>query len=226
MNVNLPKWPALTVVGKKVTGRQAAEILIRTDDYMPDYTWGGNDRDHAKALNDLFGVSVFAYDMPDSDRQKRYDKIRALRQSMGILDLEYLDNSMIVSAWVGGPKGWCDWNGTIFCNYFNVGKWPSVEAVAEDWSKIAEAFPFLDLRSQLYSGETSESDSVPVVEFTVKNGAATVTEPESEIVPVKFLNDMAIINRFTAPFTEHGISIEELREKLELVYGSIPTVDG
>ena len=41
LEIGLPKWPALVVKGKKITKEEAAEILIRTDDFW----FSANDHD-------------------------------------------------------------------------------------------------------------------------------------------------------------------------------------
>lgn len=40
-------------------------------------------------------------------------------------------------------------------------------------SNPLEAFPYLDLRCQLLSGESCEEEAKPVVEFIVKDGTVT-----------------------------------------------------
>ena len=45
--VELPKWPALVVIGESVTKEQAMEILIRTDSLY----FGCNDKEWEEELN-------------------------------------------------------------------------------------------------------------------------------------------------------------------------------
>ena len=45
MNITLPKWPGMIVEGDPVTPELAAEIIIRTDSQLPDFTYAGNDSD-------------------------------------------------------------------------------------------------------------------------------------------------------------------------------------
>lgn len=215
--VSLPKWPAFTVVGDRVTSAQAAEICIKTDSFVPNFKYASNDRSFERELNALFGVP---YDNEENAREtwKRHDE---LRDRLGVLNLGYLNNARIVSSFIGGPHGWCDWDGNIFCNSFNIGKWPDVEDVATDWATIAAAFPFLTLRSQVFSGETSESDSQPVVEFSVSDGRVIVQSPTT----ADHVNNSVtenIINMFSNPNRERGITIKMLERKLKDVYGEIP----
>lgn len=171
LNRGLPKWPAFTVDGKRVTMEQAREIIIRTD-HVFDYI-GCNDRDWIKQIVRVMGL-------PKSDDFLGYDDnaLDALSEKIGHIPIEYLANSRVMSSFVGGPHGWIDWSGNVFCNSYNIGKWPSVEEVYDDWSKIAEAFPYLELTSQLFSGEAGSDEEIhPVVEFEVKGGKVEVKEP-------------------------------------------------
>ena len=196
-NLNLPKWPALVVVGKPVTGEQAAEIIIRTDSMH----FSCNEWEFKRQLHAAF------YDIEISDRSYGSEE-RAIKQKLGLdpddrsswnvywdhtekvkmetgqIDLEYLNNDQVVSSWFGGPHGWCDWQGRIGCWNYNIGKWPSVETVFREWQRIAKAFPFLDLTCQLMNHEVDCEEYVddipgPVVEFRVKSGRVTMKEPRS-----------------------------------------------
>ena len=170
-DIKLPKWPALVVVGDDVTKDQAKEILIRTTStYLRcnDGAWN-------KIVALAFGISAD----PDSDLE--WDIQEAVFKGLGVLDLIYLTNNRIASSYVYGPTGWCDWSGKIGCNNFNVGKWPTVEYVTNDWKTIAAAFPFLNLKAQLFNGEHCEDNLKPLVEFQIKNGEVSVTTPTEAI---------------------------------------------
>ena len=212
------KWPGMIVKGDNVTVEQAAEILLRTDTHLPFFQYAGNDQEFIRELEALFGVvreestnGIHLWDKMD-EAYKKYRK----------LDLYYLQNDRIISCWIGGPKGWCDWDGTIGCRNYNIGKWPTVEAVAEDWNTIAEAFPFLNLQCQLFNGETCEDYSAPILIFKVKDGNVVVGDSDE---PIDIFSD-AIDPILSSPFglfsyeKERGISIDGLKKKIELVYGN------
>lgn len=218
--VNLPKWPALIVVGKKVTTEQAAEILIRTDAHLPNFKYASNDPRHEENLNALFGIREEA-DLTTEYLRERWSRIENLRERLGILELGYLTNNQIISAYIGGPHGWCNWNGDIFTNSYNIGKWPSIKEVVTDWSIIASAFPFLDLKSQLFSGETCEPGD-PVVEFSIHAGNVDVMVPSSTLAPPVFDVERDLSTLFMGNTRERGITVNGLRQKLESVYGEIP----
>ena len=207
--IALPKWPALIVMGERVTRDQAMEILIRTDDFM----FMSNDREWDRQLCEAAGMEfdgTFA----------KLDSAQAAREKYHVLRLGELTNHRIVSSYIGGPHGWCDWDGAIFCNSYNVGKWSITEGVLGDWEKLAEAFPYLVLKSQLLSGEHTEDDASPLVEFHIQDGTAKAYEPESLLAPtVSDVSPASIAAIFTNPYRERGCTIEQFKEALGVVVG-------
>lgn len=245
MDIGLPKWPALLVKGDDVTAVQAAEILVRTDHSMPSFEYAGNDRAHAQRLADIFGIPEeyddgigYLQKRTEAQESKRVNEmhvkwasIEALEKKLGKLPLEYLGNSWIVSSYIGGPHGWCNWEGKIGNCNTNIGKWPSVEAVTRDWELIAEAFPFLNLECQLCNHEAGypKEDQVngPIVKFIVKKGKvkAIPQDPgkDTYIVAPRDSDISRFLSRLHDGCTaEQGISVAELRKKLQKVYGDIP----
>jgi hypothetical protein len=168
----LPKWPAMTVVGERVTPEQAEDILLVTNN------WWHMCNDHAWEREVYAAVGL-------STNIDRFDsaflaELQQLCDRLGVLSLGYLENARIMSAWIGGTKGWCDWNGQIFTNNYNIGKWPSIEDVHDDWVQIATRFPFLNLKCQLWNKEASEEgETHPVVQFDVRDGKVLLREPEN-----------------------------------------------
>jgi len=149
------------------------------------------------------------------------DALRAFEQRYQILNLSYLHNHQIVSSWIGGPHGWCTWDGAIGCAVYNIGKWPTVEAVTADWKTIAAAFPFLELRAQLINDEGEAG--FPAVEWRVASGQVELDlEPRELLRPTLSLDDMDIVARVLFPGAERGVSVERLTEALELLRSRFP----
>lgn len=216
-NYGLPKWPALLVKGEKITKQQAMEIIIRTDDII---RLSSNDKDFENQICKItLGVECKRYGDEDRniaiklglDPDKWNDAVWNYKEEKAKLvkplELEYLNNRQILSNWIGGAHGWCDWNGNIHTNNYNIGEYPSVEEVYKEWVMIAKEFPFLNLRCQLLSGETCEPNTSPVVEFVVKNGEVSLIEPNETLsgtVDVDFrINDYG---------RERGCTIEQFKE--------------
>lgn len=182
-SISLPKWPALLVVGEKVTPQQAQEINIRTSS-LP----------YLSTNNRKFSAEVYEYLYKVKNLTNYWDYTGDINvtEEYGILELEYLQNQYIASAWIGGPHGWCDWQGNIFANNYNIGKWPSVSQVYQEWCLIAHTFPFLNLQCQLLNKECSEhcndeenskETTRAVVQFTIEKGAVDLeVEPKSLIL--------------------------------------------
>lgn len=202
---DLTKWPRLIVVGDDVTEEQANEILVRTNQW-----WlCSNDRHWERMVYGLIGVRVDDFDRPD------HKDIQAFESRHRVLDLHYLNNSRVVSSWIGGPKGWCDWDGSIGCANYNIGKWPEVDEVLDEWRKIATAFPFLRLRAQLVPQE-GESP-VAAIEYIVHDGEVTWrNEPETLLAVPTDLSADVVASIFT-PGRERGVPFFRLKHALEQV---------
>lgn len=211
LNLSLPKWPKIVVSGSSITKEQAAEIIIRTSN-LEFYC---NDRNWTHELHDVMGTlkdTKSEYDMID------YNKLNDLKKELGVLSLQYLGNDRIASCYIGGGKGWCSWDGTIGCDGFNIGKWPSVKEVLKEWQLIAKEWPFLDLRCQLWNGEhhnpEEREDYAPVIEFVVKNGIVTLSLPNGE---VKHDNETPFINLASILLGgESGCSLSQFKDAIEI----------
>ena len=71
----------------------------------------------------------------------------------------------------------CNWDGSIGCDGYNVGKCPDVGSIFEEWKLIAEAWPFLKLKCQLWDKGYDDCEK-PVIEFIVENGSVLLQKPE------------------------------------------------
>ncbi len=207
--VGLPKWPCLVVQGDSVTPEQAMEILIRTNNWSI-YT---NHKWWRTTIEKLIGVPEFDKEGCIERINKREDAKDKFKKDMGVLPLEYLDNRRVCTSYVGGPHGWCDWEGTIFNSGYNIGKWPNISEIWSEWVNIAEAFPFLNLWCQIYSGEEYEIIySRPIIEFVVSKGKVVVQEPSVHtLTPKKVERSENMLGR------EQGCSEEKLKEAINYV---------
>jgi hypothetical protein len=211
MDIELPKWCGHLVKGEPVSEEEAAEIIIRTNSYISDHDEIG------KEIWKTFGYSPKVRTIKRSDGStyqfNEYPHAQ-IREDFQQLNLSYIDNERIISHWIGGPNGWCNWDGTIFQANKNVGKWPDCEAIYEDWCKVAEAFPFLNLRSQIlpcemYTLIENSPGILPVIEFQVKNGKVSVVKPTDLCV---FPRDVEFYHtRFSLQ------NLDQLREKIAIV---------
>ena len=97
-NIALPKWPAMVVQGNRVTEKQAAEIIFRTDSNHLD--WSANANEYVAKLNQLFGIPDRDYRQPTEQQMKRWRGIDALAERYDLLQPSYLHNSQIVSSYI------------------------------------------------------------------------------------------------------------------------------
>lgn len=164
----LPKWPQMIVRGKAVTVEQAKEIILCTDDTLTSgYGWSYN--------NSTFFVK-FRVSAGFKESGDDWSLSEHIKSRIGCIETAYISNDYAISSFIGGPHGWCNPNGTIHFTD-NVGKWPSVKELYDDWVIIAERFPFLHLDATMYSGESCESDTYPICTFSVRGTTVTVGKP-------------------------------------------------
>lgn len=185
--LNLPKWSQMFVSGKPVTIEQAKDIIFRTDHFLTDsYEYaGGNERAFNVAYRKKAKLNTIEH-----DRNKQLQ----LRSSIQFVYTDFVVNDWASSAFIGGPHGWCSPSGQIsFVD--NVGKWPTISKLYDDWSIIAEAFPYLDLNVTLIHGELYAVDADPVVNFRVVDGTVTVETPNLTVHPE------AVLDLVEAPYT-------------------------
>ncbi|PWI16039.1 hypothetical protein DI272_19095 [Streptomyces sp. Act143] len=208
--MELTKWPRLLVTGQPVTEEQANDILIRTANLWLMHT---NDREWTAIVGEVLGMEngPHGFWTPDSTK--------AAVERLRCLDLEWLYTSRIASSWIGGPHGWCNWDGTIGSTNYNIGKWPDVESVTEEWQQIAAAFPYLDLRAQLV---TDEGSGELAAEWTVAAGRATHREPapgEPLITEPNNLDEFDFLHRLFVG-GERGVPLPRLRAAVAQVLES------
>ncbi len=174
---DLPKRPEVFINGLQVTVEQAKEINFRTDtnlSYIDEYGFG-NDRSFRQRCQDLFGWNQV---LKMTQNRERWNVTELWAKQLGYIGTSYIHNSWLASCYIGGANGWCRSDGTILMEGQNVGTWPSVAGVVEDWQNLVKAFPFLDLVCTLFSAEAGEDDGYPVATIIVKDGSVTVVEPD------------------------------------------------
>lgn len=205
----LPKWAACVVKGQQVTLDQAKEILIRTDSWR----LYSNDREWEESVAAAAGYPR----LEDTEDFSKYGKLLDdWESSHGIIRLEYLCNSQIITLGAPNSRGWCHWDGTIYKNGANIGKWPEVENVYNDWVRIAGAFPFLKLKCQVFDSECGNFGIQPVVEFVINSGKVEVREPTEAFIVEEENISLLLTSILFNQTRERGCSLELLTEALEL----------
>ena len=238
LGVELPKWPKMYVTGKPVSVEQAKEIIRRTDTFFT-HGYGGNNREYDQWVRDTIGIPSDGYDFDYEAQQKLSDEERsalwrkrcqerdAWREQWNVLQTDYVLNSWVSCSFIGGPHGWCHPDGTIGFED-NVGKWPSVKAVYEDWQALAKAFPFITVGVTLFSGESTEDGASPLVSLAVNDGHVLLLDPTEADVhaghpPATRRADSSgssietYMRDFYSPFREQGLPdswIEEWGKKV------------
>lgn len=159
----LPKWPQMIVTGKTLEEEQALEIIRRTDRFFA-CPIGNNHNFVEKAKN------IVKYP------KDGYNDIIEWEEKWGYISLEYVENDWISSAFIYGPHGWCHPDGSI-AYALNIGKWPEVPEILNDWETIAQAFPFLEAEVTVMNNE-HHCPSEPVVSFLIRDGEVELVDPK------------------------------------------------
>lgn len=167
---DLPKWPQMFVTGAQVSVEQAKEIIRRTDSFFLHCGRTGNDARYAERV-----LNRLNFPRGDSDTLKLFTKEDEWKKKWGCIETEYVFNSWISCAYIGGPHGWCDPDGTIFYTD-NIGKWPTIDTVLKEWQTLAQEFPFLKIGVTLMNAEATE-ENTPVVSMLVENGKVELVDP-------------------------------------------------
>lgn len=194
LNVNLPKWPQLMIVGEDVSVEQAKDIIFRTDSFLTDSSRfsGGNAQEFNRTYREEAGLD-FSWLSEDQEQdlplQFDFEVAQRVRQRIGFVHLNYIESDWASCPFVGGPHGFCSPEGKIYFQD-NVGKWPDVEDIYHDFCLIAEHFPFINLKATLYNGESCEEDSIPLVSFVVQNGNVDVVNEDFKLKERYFVHHL------------------------------------
>ena len=227
--VSLPKWPQMRVWGRAVSPRQASDIIVRTDSFWSSQGHDGNNHQFEAELCRALDVPRIGDAAGDVAWRALHEAWERFQDSIGYISTEYVRNSWISAASIGGPHGWCQPDGRIFFED-NVGKWPSAEKVMADWAQLAEAFPFLDLEAALMTGESCEDGTSVAVVFAVANGAVTAhgadyplfqrygVEPAEIVSADRTADMMAAFNaRLSGHASENHFTVAQVCEMVKAV---------
>jgi len=122
MSRGLPKWPQHYVTGVPVTVEQAKEIIRRTDTFFEGGGYGGNNHKFNRRIRTLLGMPPDFMDEPKKQETpeetaaywvRRDQMHQAFRERWRPVSTEYVHNSWVSCAFIGGPHGWCHPDGQI-----------------------------------------------------------------------------------------------------------------
>ena len=183
-NTEWPKWPKLLMVGETVKPEQAMEILIRTNHwYMLEHNY--NQDIIGETIKKFYTKTLAPEDQIGTNEIDGEDLVKKL----DVLELNYLENARIQSSWIGGLKGWMNWDGTLFTNNYNIGKWPTEDELIYDIKTVINAFPYLNFELQLVREEYNDDGLLeaqyPFFTCLVKNKDIKIIEKENLITHIE-----------------------------------------
>lgn len=137
-NIHFSKWNGFLVSGDQVTKTQAAEIIIKTNNWRELNFTNCNDE-----ISDLLEKIYFDYlpveekiDGRQKIKEKNFLDLFKIKES-----LNYLNNFKISHYPI---DSWVDFDGTIFCDSREIGKKCSFIDLLHDIKTIKKNFPYLN----------------------------------------------------------------------------------
>jgi hypothetical protein len=183
------KWAGLLVVGESVSKEQAAEIIVRTT----RWPLSSNNTQTDEIFNNLIS---------------NHKEFKKYLKNIKPLNLDLLINERITTSYISGPKGWINWDGTIFTNSYNVGKYPSIQQITNEWENIAKEFPFLNLKSQVINQEIhDEEKAIPTAQWNIKDGKVNTEFPTKLICEIHKFDEEDFLLGF---FKDVGATVEDV----------------
>lgn len=189
LNCWLPKWPQMLVTGDSIATDQALEIIRRTDTFFTRDQYG-NSHGFNKMLRKLLHMPEDSND--DCFHIDYYhSQLNTWQNNWGCIlaarDYLYTRNSWVSCNFPSGPNGWCHPDGNIGYN-LNIGKSPSCKEVFEEWTIIAQTFPFLTnigvtlMDSEMTIGGEKKEQASPVISFFIHEGVVKIVDPHNNDV--------------------------------------------
>ena len=232
------KWPCCIVTGREVSDSQAMEMIWRLDNSMNSsyMEYMGNDTDFRNWFKKIMNAPTDKVDYGNTQGEDlrnaintHYENCRKMNQILGLIETNYFNTSWICSSYIYGPHGWIHPNGYIGFSD-NIGKWPTVEEVWDDWEIIAKAFPFLNVDVTIMDGEDGYYHN-SVFSLHIEQGKISAYDKP---IPVEDLKLHAGDNPYTrrkAKNENHLTNIliscrgERFFNESEIVSWKIPTYD-
>lgn len=201
------KWCKILVVGDPLTREQTNEVLLRTNN-----SWTGQDDYWNDELAAIAGIELDQYGYPD------WQQYRQATRELGLLNLEYMGNSRIVTSYIGGPHGWVDWRGRVHANSYNVGKNPSEAEIGDELAAIAKEFRYLRMIVQVLTGEDGREVAA---QWRVADGSAIQVARRRKVTSLAAEDEDTIgehlFNVLTSRDWGKGVDAERLREAVAQV---------
>jgi hypothetical protein len=130
--------PHLLVVGEDITEEQASEIIIRTNRWP------------IIRFSHLYEKikKIYISSLPEEELISHVEfNYQILEKKIKSLHLNYFFNNRVDST--SGLRGWCNWDGKIFCNNYVLRGWPNYENIISDLEAISSNFPYLKFKLQI-----------------------------------------------------------------------------
>ena len=152
--VDLPKYPKMSVTGESVSREQAKQMIFALDDFIATLGTGGYTNDHEwadwakKLLRQNRPVLMVNTYMEVLDKTKLTRSILFDYRKAKRVETTHFGVEWSASCFIGGPRGWIDPSGEIKFEQ-NIGKYPDVQEVYDDLLILGKKWPNLKLTVSL-----------------------------------------------------------------------------
>ena len=205
------KWAGCLMTGRQLTKEQTFDIISKCDPMLQANISNlgfGNNHTFIQHVRNFTLLNQLSDDLIDEYNLQHLVKL-------GLRNISYspFPIDLLSSSWIGGANSWLLKDGTIFY-HANISSWSSTDDVIEYWTKMATAFPFLDLDMTIFNCELSTpiiiiknhlecDETIPVsaleldneikeealFNLSIKNGKVTVSAPDLTVhngkIPLK-----------------------------------------
>ena len=146
------KWAGCLMTGHQLTKEQTFDIISKCDPMLQANISNlgfGNNHTFIQNVRNFTLLNQLSDDLIHEYNQQHLVKF-------GLQNISYspFPIDLLSSCWIGGANSWLLKDGTIFY-HANISSWSSTDDVIEYWTKMATAFPFLDLNMTIFNCELS-----------------------------------------------------------------------
>lgn len=177
-NIYFSKWHGFLVSGDQITKTQAAEIIIKTNNWRELNFSNHNDR-----ISNLLEKIYFDYlpieekiDGRQKIKEKKFLDLFKIKES-----LNYINNFQISHYPV---DSWVNFDGEIFCDSREIGKKCSFRNLLHDIETIKKNFPYLNnITFQVLKYNISYPlRNKPMLTFKIVDGQILLSTDETEMI--------------------------------------------
>lgn len=244
LGMDLPPGTEIRLTGKRVTRKQAAEIIYRTMGSLVfstnlhklgvslTCTLMGNSR-WANMVQNMTEYVRLWVEIEEVDGQLRkleetakindnWRRMEDRQKEIGLLPgLKHMRNTKLLSNHIYGPRGWVDWDGTVGMTDYRLDGKCKVGQLKSELDAIASAFPHLEMQVQFLPRDHDGNATAvePLAQIDVIDGEAAIVPPGDAMQGPgdDEQNFIGIIENLGNAYREIGFEAKDINLVLECI---------